>query len=184
MKTKVAVAVLVEDHERLRRSLSRALEAWAEKVHATDNVTEALRLVADERPQLVVTDVRLPDGSGLEVARAASRSTPMPAVVALSGEATADEAFRLAEFGVRGYLNKPVQLDELNSAIGKALGEAPALDAGLRNAVGKVDLLDFETNVRRTLIDEAMAKAGGNKARAAELLAVSRQLLQHMLRKR
>jgi len=184
MSTRVAAALVVEDHAALRRTLERALEAFAERVVSAGTVTDGLRLLADEQPQLVVTDVRLPDGSGIELARAASLVHPLPVLVAMSGEATPDEAFRLAQYGARGYLTKPLQLAELSATLRNALDEPPELATALRASVGKVDLLEFEGSVRQTLLDEALAKSGGNKARAASLRSVSRQLLQHMLRGR
>lgn len=182
MNAPATTALVVEDHSALRRTLERALQPFAARVLVAATVTDGLRLLADERPQLVVTDVRLPDGNGIEVARAASLMKPLPVVVAMSGEATPDEAFRLAQYGVRGYLTKPLQLADFSATVKNALSEPPELSTALRASVGKVDLLEFEDSVRKTLLDEALAQSGGNKARAASLLSVSRQLLQHMLR--
>jgi two-component system, response regulator RegA len=184
MEAIVPLALIVEDHASLRRTLERALKPFAKKILLAENITEGLRLLADEKPQLILTDIRLPDGTGIEVARAASLMKPFPVVIALSGEATAQESFRLAQYGVRGYLSKPIEFTVLNETIRHALTDAPAILTGLRASVGKVDLLEFEDSVRKTLIEEALAKSGGKKAQAAALLSVSRQLLQHMMREK
>ena len=180
----VALALVVEDHASLLRSLARSLDPFAGRVLQATTVTEGLRLLQDEGPLLVITDIRLPDGSGVEIARAAAARVPAPTVLAISGQATPDEAFRLAQLGVRGYLTKPLRLEDLSAAVHRALTEPPELDPLLRAAVGKADLHQLEDHVRRTLLDEALARAEGNKSHAAALLSVSRQLLQHMLKSR
>jgi two-component system response regulator RegA len=181
---RVPAALIVEDHESLRQSLIHCLEPFADRILAASSVTEGLRLIEDEKPGLILTDVRLPDGSGLEVARAASMLAPIPCVIAMSGHATAEESFRLAQFGVRGYLSKPLRLEELTATVQRALTEPPSFDPLLRASVGKQALHELEERVRHTLIDEALARAGGKKSHAAALLSVSRQLLQHMMRGR
>jgi DNA-binding response OmpR family regulator len=180
----VDVALVVEDHPSLLRSLVGSLEPWAERVVSAATVTDGLRLLRDERPELAVTDIRLPDGSGLEIARAAAARVPVTTVIAISGQATPDEAFRLAQLGVRSYLTKPLLFEDLAAAITHALTQAPELDPLLRCTVGKAELHHLEDHVRQTLLEEALAQAEGKKSHAAALLAVSRQVLQHMLKSR
>ena len=175
-------ALVVEDHDSLRRGVARTLETLVERVYDTPSVTDGLRLMHDHRPGLVVTDIRLPDGSGLEIARAGAAQAPVSTVVVISGEATPQEAFRLAQLGVRGYLSKPIKFDELVAVVRRALSEPPELEPFLRATVGHVELQTLEESVRRTLLDEALTRSQGKKATAATLLNVSRQLLQYMLR--
>jgi DNA-binding NarL/FixJ family response regulator len=109
-------ALVVEDDPVLRRVLVRGLRGWGlEALEACDvhDAGRALQL----RPDLVLTDVRLPDGSGHEVVRRAARMPRLPFIVAMSGEATAAEAFELARAAVRLYLEKPFTLEELAQRI-------------------------------------------------------------------
>lgn len=66
--------------------------------------------------------------------------------------------------------------------------EGPPLDDAVarlaRSAVGRMGIRELEEMLRRTMIDEALRRASGNIQRAADLLGVSRQHLQHMLRSR
>ncbi len=82
---------------------------------------EALALIDAERPDLVLTDLRLPGVDGLEVLRHARRvaaGTPVILVTAYASEETRREALRA---GARAYLAKPVSLAELRTTVEKAL---------------------------------------------------------------
>jgi len=109
-------ALVVEDDPVLRRSLVRGIRRWGLETLEAHDVRSARRMLRCE-PDLVVTDVRLPDGTGHEVARRASRMHTPPLVVAMSGEATAAEAFELGRASVRLYLEKPFTLEELERRI-------------------------------------------------------------------
>ena len=98
--SRFARALVVDDDDALRRSLVRFLRGMRTEVSEARTLDEALRLLA-RGPDLVMTDVRLPDGSGCAVAEMASRLSPQPLVVAMSGLASASEAFALAQWGVR-----------------------------------------------------------------------------------
>ena len=173
----------MEDTERLRRTLTEVLRARAAEVVGVGTVAEARDALSALRPDLLVLDFKLPDGSGLEVLEAAASVSPAPVVVAISGTAGPADTFRLAELGVRAYLEKPIALADFERALEQALTRAPDLSPHVRSAVGRVGIKDVEAQVRETMVKEAIARSGGNRRGAARLLRVSRQLLQHMLRK-
>jgi len=109
-------ALVVEDDQVLRRALVRAFRALGVETHEAGDVKSAHRLLRLE-PDLVVTDVRLPDGTGHEVARRAARLHSSPFIVAMSGEASPEEAFSLARASVSVYLEKPFTVEELKARI-------------------------------------------------------------------
>jgi two-component system response regulator RegA len=102
--------------------------------------------------------------------------------VAMSGTAEPGESFRLAQLGVRTYLHKPLRLDELEAALVYARTAPADLRPYARGLVGLRPIHEVEEELRKTMVEEALARAGGSRSGAARLLAVSRQLLQHMLR--
>ncbi len=175
-------ALVVEDNRALGRTLEALLAPLCDATELAPSVAEARRALERGPPDLVLTDVRLPDGSAFDVVELASSLVPMPAIVVLSGEATPDESFALAGLGVRAYLAKPVGADELEAALRRAGSEAPRLSNHVRSAVGRVSLRAVEDDVRRSMVQEALARTKGNRRGAAKLLSVSRQMLQHMLR--
>lgn len=122
MRMQFGRALVVEDDPLLRRALVRGLRARGIDALEAENVVGAERLLRCE-PDLVLTDVKLPDGSGHDVARRAAALCPPPLVVAMSAEATPAEAFRLAELSVRMYMPKPFTVDELEARLAETIAE-------------------------------------------------------------
>jgi len=77
-----------------------------------------LAVVASQRPDLILLDIRMPDGDGLSVARALAAMDPPPAVVFVT--ALADRALAALEAGAAAYLVKPVARERLAEAIARA----------------------------------------------------------------
>lgn len=93
------------------------------------------------------------------------------------------EGFRLAQMGVRAFVPKPATPAAIERALAAVLGAAPDLAPLVRTLVGWLGVHEAEDRVRATMVAEALARARGNRKSAARLLAISRQLLQHILRK-
>jgi len=175
-------ALVVEDNPALLKTLERTLAGRGYSVRACGTVAEARRVLREWSPELLVLDVELPDGDAFDVLREASELPAAPVVIAMSGVAGPSESFRLAQLGVRSYLTKPLRLEALELAIDEALHMPPDMTPHVRAQVGHVPVRELERHVRRTMVAEALARAGGSRRGAARLLHVSRQLLQHMLR--
>ena len=152
------------------------------RITTAGSVREGLSAVSARRPDWLLLDLILPDGSGFDVLEAASALSPVPHCVVLSSSRSTEEAFRLAKLGVAVYLEKPASLGEVE----RAFFDPPTVDlaAQIRPLVGRRSLESVEDEVRTTLVDEALASASGSKSQAARLLSISRQLLQHILRRK
>jgi len=177
----VPTMLVVEPNRAALSALVRQASRFAARVAEARTVTEALERLGDH-PDLILFAVRLPGGDGLEIARAARELRPRPIVIALSGRASASEAFQLAKLGVAAYLPKPVTPDALEAAFQMAAQTRLRVRDAAIDAVGRLSLADAERDVRRAMYLEALARAGGNSSRAAELLGVTRQAVQHHLR--
>jgi len=175
--------LLIEDSPALVRSLRRVFEARACEVCHAGTVALARTQIAEFRPDLALLDFALPDGTGLEVLEFMTTIHPAPAVIVMTGSATPSESFRLAEAGVRAYLRKPIDLAQLETTIAQVEAQPPQLRPHVRGLVGHVPVKDVEEEVRKVMVDEALSRSNGNKRGAARLLNISRQLLQHILRK-
>ncbi len=173
--------LVVEDSESLARRFQEALAGHARVVERTGSLDEGWRLLQERRPQLVLVDVVLPDGTAIELVERSLTAPVVPTFVAVSGAADPDATFRLAELGVRGFLRKPVTLEALHIAIERAISAPPDLLPHLRASVGHRAVRQVEQEVRRVMVHEALARARGSRRGAARLLSVSRQLLQHIL---
>jgi two-component system nitrate/nitrite response regulator NarL len=133
--------VIVEDDPLHASHLRRAVAALGQAVVAAELATRAaaLALIGDERvaaPTLLVVDLRLPDGSGLDVLRAAAARWPTTTMVvtsALADEAHVVDAIRA---GAQGYLWKDGDVVDLAGALRQALeGNAPMSPAVARHLV-------------------------------------------------
>lgn len=113
--------ILVADDEAPARSRLRRLVAEigaGEVIGEAASGRAALAAVAAERPDLVLLDIRMPDGDGLAVARALAELDPPPAVIFVT--ALADRALAALDAGAAAYLVKPVERERLAAALHRA----------------------------------------------------------------
>ena len=117
----MAHLLVVDDEPSARSTLALLLRKRGHRVLEADGVTAATKRLAEEVFDLVVTDLRMPDGDGLDVLRAVKAHAPATEVILLTAYAewkSAKEAIRL---GALDYFEKGQEPDELNHRIDKAL---------------------------------------------------------------
>lgn len=175
--------LIVDDDAHLRTALRHAFLTHGLDVTDVETVASAMALLDDEPFDLIVVDVRLPDGTGADVVRAATACAPMPLVIAISGRASPTEAFEVASSGARAYLEKPVSFRALWEHVERARDTPPSLDAFIKASVGHVNVKSFGDGLRVEMMQEAVARSGGNVSQAAKLLGVTRQAVQQSLRR-
>ena len=117
----MAHLLVVDDEPAARSTLALLLRKRGHRVAEADGATAAAKALAEEVFDLVVTDLRMPDGDGLDVLRTAKAHAPGTEVILLTAYAewkSAKEAIRL---GALDYFEKGQDPDELNHRIDKAL---------------------------------------------------------------
>lgn len=115
--------LLVDDHEIVRRGLKQLLaEAYPKAVFGeASRVPEARALLAQKGWQLVLLDIYLPGGSGLDLLTEARSLQPQAAVLMLSSHPEEEFAVRAFKLGAAGYLTKGSVADEMLAAVKKVL---------------------------------------------------------------
>jgi CheY-like chemotaxis protein len=108
--------LVVDDHRDTLRSMKLLLTRLGYHVLAAENMTEALRIAAEEEFDILLSDIGLPDGSGLELIKRIRETRNVPAL-ALSGFGMDEDLQRSRDAGFSDHLTKPVSLDRLQSAI-------------------------------------------------------------------
>lgn len=181
MHRELSRVLVVEDNRDVRHAIARMLAGLGAQVLEAATAREAVALL-QPAPDALIIDVRLPDGSAFDVLEAAQAVWPAPVKIGISGVASPDEAFRLAQFGVRDYLQKPVSLDALESALREACEHEPPLLPLIQEAVGHVPVRQMQRNVREVMVRQALALSRGSRSGAARLLQVTRQAVQQMIR--
>jgi DNA-binding NtrC family response regulator len=113
--------LLVEDKESLRRVLRLTLESAGYSVAEAEDARAAAQAVAREPFRLVLTDLRMPHGSGLDVLRASKSADPEVPVVLMTAYGSIDEAVQAMKDGAHDFLQKPVDSNHLLLLVGRAL---------------------------------------------------------------
>ncbi|HEX8721193.1 MAG TPA: sigma-54 dependent transcriptional regulator [Pyrinomonadaceae bacterium] len=113
--------LLVEDKESLRRVLRLTLESAGYSVAEAEDARAAAQTVAREPFRLVLTDLRMPHGSGIDVLRASKAADPEVPVVLMTAYGSVDEAVQAMKEGAHDFLQKPVDSNHLLLLIERAL---------------------------------------------------------------
>ena len=113
--------LLVEDRAEVRQMLLTALERMGYEVVATAGPTEAISQLAKRRFSAVLTDLKLPSGSGMDVLAAAQDSdAAMPVIIMTAFGSIADAVAAMRE-GAFDFIQKPIDLDHLKHLLGRAI---------------------------------------------------------------
>jgi two-component system response regulator RegA len=165
--------LLVEDDERFRERLARALSARGCIVRAVSSAEEAVEAASSESPELAVVDLKLPTGGGLDVVRNLHAIDPTTRIVVLTGYGSIATALESVRLGATHYLTKPVDADQVLAAFeGRDVTqEQPPVE------VPSLARVEWE-HIQRVLAD-----CDGNVSQAARLLGIHRRSLQRKLSK-
>jgi len=160
--------MLVDDHEIVRDGIRAMLEAEDDIVVTTEagSVREAVDEAARTRPDVIVMDVRLSDGSGIEATREIRANRPETKVLMLTSFADDEALFSSIMAGASGYVLKQVKSGDLLRAI-RAVGAGDSLlDPSVTNAV-----LDRLRKGKHLMKDEKLARLSPQEERILELIA-------------
>lgn len=134
----VTRVVLVDDHELIRQGLARAFERDPSMliVGQAASVVQALRAYEEHKPDVVVTDLQLPDGTGLDVIRAIRQQNVEIGLVVLTMHSGDDQIFAAMEAGASAFVGKDAPSSEVVSAARHAyMSPRTFLCAGLAGAM-------------------------------------------------
>ena len=108
--------LVVEDHDDTLRSMKLLLHRLGYEVLTADNMADALRIAMQQPFDILLSDIGLPDGSGLELLKRIRSVRDVPAL-ALSGFGMDEDIERSRAAGFSDHLTKPVSIDRLQAAI-------------------------------------------------------------------
>ncbi|HEY6181518.1 MAG TPA: sigma-54 dependent transcriptional regulator [Terriglobales bacterium] len=130
--------LVVDDEPGIRMALKTNFQNAGWNVETASGATEAIRKYGQTKFPLVVTDVRMPDGNGLEVMRSVRAAGTSTAVILLTAFGTVSEAVQAMQGGACDYLVKPFSFDQLQSAVERVMqqADAPAAKTSKTEIVG------------------------------------------------
>jgi two-component system, response regulator RegA len=166
--------LIVDDDRPFLTRLARAMESRGYQVNTAETVQDGIAAIRTEPPAFAVIDMRLGDGSGLDVLAQLNESRPEARGIILTGYGNIATAVTAVKLGAYDYLAKPADADEIDAAL-KATGEERA--APPENPMSA-------DRVRWEHIQRVYELCGRNVSETARRLAMHRRTLQRILAKR
>ena len=120
--SKTAAKILVVDDDRfVRMALVEALRSWQYETVEAETVATAKKMFADEEPGIVLLDIDLPDGSGLDVLNDIKEISPDTIAVMITGNVDVGNTVAALRGGAHDFIGKPVRIEELRVTLRNAL---------------------------------------------------------------
>jgi UDP-3-O-acyl N-acetylglucosamine deacetylase len=113
--------LIVDDEPQIRTSLRGILSEEGMRVLEAANGRQALQIIHDETPEVVLLDVWMPDVDGMELLEALQGAMPPPQVIMISGHGNIETAVRATKLGAFDFIEKPFSLDALLEVVTRAL---------------------------------------------------------------
>jgi two-component system response regulator RegA len=166
--------LIVDDDKPFAARLARAMESRGFAVEQAGGVAEGLAAIAAGAPAYAVIDLRLGDGSGLDVIRALKEARPLARAIILTGYGAIATAVTAVKLGAFDYLAKPVDADEITAALLGNHGDRPP---GAEHPMSA-------DRVRWEHIQRIYESCERNVSETARRLNMHRRTLQRILAKR
>jgi two-component system response regulator AtoC len=112
--------LVVDDDEALGWTMQRELSRRGSDTQIASSSKQAVQLFHSFQPDLVISDIRLPDGNGMELLKEWRSESPQTPIILATAHADVDSAVKAFRLGVFDYLQKPFQLDDLLAAVTRA----------------------------------------------------------------
>ena len=184
--------LVVDDEPSMREFLDIMLSNDGYQVKTAGSGEEALELYRREDPDLVLTDVKMPGMSGLDLIREIHSFDPAAPIIAITAYACADDAIRAVKEGAYDYISKPFQIEDLRIVVRNALETRRLREENrrLRNAIeGKNQfediigesrgMLEVFSLISRVAPSKANVLVMGESGTGKELVAMAIHRLSH-----
>jgi len=166
--------LIVDDDEAFRLRLARAMEKRGFQVQVAEGVQDAIRSAQRDPPGYAVVDLKLADGSGLDIVEALRQVHPGMRIVMLTGFGNIATAVAAVKAGAVDYLAKPAEADDVEAALLAADGGKPEPPEHPMSAA----------RVRWEHIQRVYELCDRNVSETARRLNMHRRTLQRILAKR
>lgn len=172
--------LIVDDEESVAITMQAILEMDGHQVTTAASVAQAIVAIGETEFDLVLSDLRLDDGDGLQVVAEIQRRSPDTICIILTGYASLDSAVKALREGAYDYLVKPCDVEELRLTVSRGL-ERRRLGRQLRERVGELEVANatiaaLNEDLQRR-VDAATAELRGQYERLQELDRLKTQFM-------
>jgi len=147
--------LIVDDEPDIRDVLAIALQDMGYRTLEAENAARAFGVFQSESPQIVVTDIKMPGGDGIELLRKIKHENPETEVIMITGHGDMNLAIRSLKYRATDFITKPINVDALDIAIRRAL-EKIDMRARLRDYTRNLEQLVRE----KTELQDHLASLG------------------------
>jgi len=171
MTTGAATILIVDDEAGMRSTLAANLEHQGYQTITCKNGKEALVCIQQDHPDVVISDLRLPDGSGLKLLECLKEINPEAAFILITGHASLETALEALNEGAFAYVTKPFGMDEVYTVVRNALKQQ-------RLMLENQKLIESLQQSNKRLADEINERRSAEQAqRALEVKALAQSKL-------
>ena len=170
--------LLVDDDTSLLELLSIRLKAVGLTVKTAISGSEALSIIPQYQPQVVITDLRMDEMDGMQLCKLIQQSHPTLPIIIITAHGTIKEAVEATNEGVFGFITKPIDITELQDKISKALAISTRNQSKKQIQNWRADILtrselmeDLLTQVSRLSQGDASLFIHGQSGTGKELIA-------------
>ena len=118
--TQVKTILIVDDEPDIREVLAISLQDMGYLTVEAENAAQAFSVFQKENPQIVVTDIKMPGGDGIELLRKIKHENPETEVVMITGHGDMNLAIRSLKYEATDFITKPINVDALEIALRRA----------------------------------------------------------------
>lgn len=157
----MATLLVVDDDKNIRETLGRSFQSMDYEVRLASGAAEALRILAQERVDLALTDFRMAEMNGLELLREVKRRRPECLVILMTAYATVENAVAVMKAGAYDYVTKPFSLEQIQHAVERAVHvqDLQAENRELHAVIEDSALLESQSPTMTALLETARQAA-------------------------
>lgn len=170
-------ALIIDDEPDIRELLEMTLSRMDIQCDLAENVTQAKALMTENRYHLCLTDMKLPDGNGIELVKWSQQKNPDTPIAVITAHGNLDTAVEAMKAGAFDFISKPVDLSSLRKLIAAAIRssqiENDAKQSRSRLIGQSKPIRNLETSIRKLSRSQAPVYISGESGSGKELVARS-----------
>jgi two-component system response regulator PilR (NtrC family) len=166
--------LIIDDETDIRGLLSMTLQRMGYSTECAENLKHAVELLSENSFDLCLTDLKLPDGNGIDIVKRIQQGkSPVPVIV-ITAHGSMDVAVEAMKFGAFDFINKPVDLNNLRSLINNALlvNDNVSSQSSITDLVGEsTAAIKLKENIAKVSRSQAPVFIHGESGSGKELVA-------------